>query len=459
MTPTLMMPALTSGTATPVHSAADPSCKSVAGLPAGLTDADAARITAAINATRAESTRTVYAHAWRGWERWCDSRGIAALPGDPLALCAYLSERAESGRAMATLDLSCTAIRHVHRTCGAEDPVAAETVRQVRLGLRRTYGSAPRRLARPLTVDEIRHIVEAVDRAKPIGIRDAAIILLGYASALRRSELVALTLADVEHKPAGLLLNVRHSKTDQGGHGQVVAVAHGRHAITDPVATLATWRAVRGGTPGPLFTRIRAGSVSLEPLSGNAVARMLRAHAEAAGLDGTRITAHSLRAGHATTAALAGVPLHRLAVGRIEHLSQYEHRALGGRQRLKHSEHRERHALGELDVVGHVRGGEQRLGQPLTDVLLTPPGGRAQPVKGLAGHHPHQERARVAYRGARVATDRVRPQPGVLHDVLGVGGRAEHLVGDGEEEPAVGDERVLGHGHVHDPTAVGWRAV
>ena len=153
----------------------------------------------------------------------------------------------------------------------------------------------------------------AIDSSTPIGIRDAAVILVGYASAMRRSELVALTLADVEHKPAGLLLSVRRSKTDQPGHGQVVAVAHGRHAATDPVAALAVWRAVRGETPGPLFTRTTARSVSLDPMSGTALARMLRTRAEAAGLDGTRITAHSLRAGHATTAALAGVPLHRIA--------------------------------------------------------------------------------------------------------------------------------------------------
>lgn len=93
----------------------------------------------------------------------------------------------------------------------------------------------------------------------------------------------------------------------------MVAVAHGRHALTDPVAALAAWRAVRGETPGALFTRISGSSVSLVPLSGHVVARRLRAHDEAAGLDGTRISAHSLRAGHATTAALAGVPLNRIA--------------------------------------------------------------------------------------------------------------------------------------------------
>ena len=131
-----------------VAAPARPSTVSPIDLPIGLTGIDADRIAAAIRAARTESTQTVYAHAWRVWERWCLARGIPALPGDPVALCAYLAERAESGIAMSTLDGACTAIRHVHRMCAADDPVAAEAVRQVRLGLRRTYGSAPRRLAR-----------------------------------------------------------------------------------------------------------------------------------------------------------------------------------------------------------------------------------------------------------------------------------------------------------------------
>lgn len=319
MTNTLMTLATTSATA------ATPALPPTAlrlGLPPGLTDDDADRIVEAIRNARTESTRTVYAGAWHRWERWCASRGIAALPGDPAALCAYLTELAQRGLVTGTLDGACTAIRHVHRMHGVADPVAPEAVRQVRLGLRRTYGTAPRRLARPLSVAEIRQVLEAIDRTTPIGIRDAAIILLGYASAMRRAEIVALTLRDVETKPAGLLLHVRKSKMDQEGHGQVVGVAHGSNAITDPVAALSAWQTRRGPEPGALFTRIWGTKVSLDPLSGHVVARMPRARAEAAGLDGTRITAHSLRAGHATTAALAGVPLNRIA-------AQTRHRDLG----------------------------------------------------------------------------------------------------------------------------------
>jgi hypothetical protein len=123
-------------------------------MPRGLTDADGERIAAAMAAARTESTRHVYAGVWSRWERWCAGRGVPVLPSDPLAVCAYLTEQAAQGRAMGTLDLICTVIRHVHRTCDLHNLTDALAVRQVRRGLRRTYGSAPRRLARPLSVEE-----------------------------------------------------------------------------------------------------------------------------------------------------------------------------------------------------------------------------------------------------------------------------------------------------------------
>jgi len=155
--------------------------------------------------------------------------------------------------------------------------------------------------------------VVRIDRTSALGARDAALILLGFASALRRSELAALTLADIEARPDGLLLTVRGSKTDPERRGQVVGVAHGLHTATDPVAALAAWTRLRGTTPGPLFTSMRGRRVTLTPISGHAVVKVLKTRAAAAGLATERITGHSLRAGHATTAAAAGASLDRIA--------------------------------------------------------------------------------------------------------------------------------------------------
>src|SRR6266545_4966909 len=173
-----------------------------------LTEDDAARIAAALAATHAENTRKVYAFAWDQWARWCRGRGIAAFPAAPSAVCAYLTERADQGVSLATID--------------------HDAVRRVRRGLRRIIGTTPRRPARPLSVADLRRIVAAIDRSTPAGLRDTAVILVGFAGALRRSELAALTMADLEAKPGGLLLHLRRSKTDQEARGQVVGIAHGR---------------------------------------------------------------------------------------------------------------------------------------------------------------------------------------------------------------------------------------
>jgi integrase len=222
------------------------------------------------------------------------------------------------------------------------DPVLTEGVRQVRRGLRRIIGAAPRRQARPLGTSEIRQIVEHVDRTTPLGARDAAIILVGYASAMRRSELAALTLAAIERKPGGVLLAIRRSKTDQHGQCQIVAVVHGQHASTDPIAALDTWLAHRGAEPGRLFTSLRNKTVTGQPISGEAISIVLRKRARAAGLAAERITAHSLRAGHATSAAVAGVALDRIAAQtRHKRLSTLIERYIRPAQALEYTSSRD----------------------------------------------------------------------------------------------------------------------
>jgi integrase len=115
---------------------------------------------------------------------------------------------------LATINAACSAIGHQHRLLGLPDPIDHDLVRRVRRGLRRLLGASLRRPARPLSVADLRQIIAAIDSHTPAGRRDAAIILLGFAGALRRSELAALTLADLEPKPGGLLLHLHRSKTD-----------------------------------------------------------------------------------------------------------------------------------------------------------------------------------------------------------------------------------------------------
>ena len=184
-------------------------------------------------------------------------------------------------------------------------------------------GVAPRRQAHPLTVSELAQIVARIDTDRAIGIRDRAVILLGYASAMRPGEISALDVEDLISKPTGILISVRRSKTDQDGRGQLVGVARGANRLTDPIRALDDWLKVRPAGPGALFTRVvYPRSTTTVRIGPRAVSRLVQQRAIAAGFDGIPVTGHSLRAGHATTAAANGAPIDRIA-------AQTRHRDLG----------------------------------------------------------------------------------------------------------------------------------
>jgi len=286
------------------------------GLPSGLTAVDQERVADALASSRSASTRLAYASAWRGWATWCAVRGASPLPASPELLAAYLAELSSAGRAVSTLDKVVAAIRAVHLDAGHDDPAGNRGVVRVRAGLRRTVGVAPRRQAHPVTTEEVRRIVGVIDPASLRGKRDAALILLGYAAALRRSEIVGLRVRDVAMKPAGLVLAIRRSKGDQDQGGQVIGVARGQHPETDPVTAVHAWISAARLTPvDPLFSLVARSDLRVVPrhLEGKQINRILSSRAADAGLADLQLSGHSLRAGHATTAAEHGVPADRLA--------------------------------------------------------------------------------------------------------------------------------------------------
>ncbi|GGO85999.1 recombinase [Nocardioides phosphati] len=286
-----------------------------------------ARIAAALEADVAPSTRKVYNSVWHQWTRWCDQRGIPALPASPESIAVYLTERAAAGARWGTLRLACSAIAYEHRCADLPNPMNDPTLRRIQRGLCRTLGTAAVRPAHPLTMEEVRRIVAGLDPTQLAPARDRALILFGYASALRSSELAALRYEDLTPETDGLLVTIRRSKTDPYGHGQVIGVAYGTHPQTDPIGALATWTRLRGlggfgradrrgrGTGhGWVFPQLTSSGAPLNrPLSPTGISRALQRRAADAGLGHLQISGHSLRAGHATTAASNGASLDRIA--------------------------------------------------------------------------------------------------------------------------------------------------
>jgi integrase len=257
-----------------------------------------------IRASKAENTLRGYQSDWRDFCAWCDAHGIGPLPATPETVASYIAEYAARLK-VGSLQRRLNAIAEAHKAVGLVSPTSAAMVRNTLKGIKRTLGTAAVQKAPTLTAD-IRAMVDATD-AGLIGARDRALILLGFAGAFRRSELVALDVSDLDFSRDGLTVTLRRSKTDQDGHGRKIGIPYGANPETCPVRTLQAWIEQAGLTDGSVFRSLnRHGQVQPGRLAAIDVARVVKKLAARAGLDAAKYAGHSLRAGHATSAAIAG---------------------------------------------------------------------------------------------------------------------------------------------------------
>ena len=250
------------------------------------------------------ATRRAYGTAWADFERWCQQQDFSPLPAAEPTVGLYLADRAAT-LTVATLNLRLSAIRARHRLAGHPLNGAHPAIRDVFVGIKRVKGSAPQAKA-PLLTEQLRAAVLALPETVK-GHRDRALLLLGFAAALRRAELVSLDVGDISFVDDGLILLLRRRKTDQEGEGTRIGVAHGANPLTCPVRAVSQWIAVGNVESGPLFRPVtKGGAVSVRRLSDRTVARLVKAAAAAIGADPNEFAGHSLRAGLATSAARAG---------------------------------------------------------------------------------------------------------------------------------------------------------
>jgi integrase len=269
-----------------------------------LSAADVAHVLHFAKAASAANTRVAYDVDWRAFVAWCAERDATPLPCPPGLLCAYLSSLAKTGLRPSTIGRRASGIGHVHRQHGFEPPTNAEAVKAVLRGIRRELGTA-RQTKTPATHDLITRMIAACPTDKLIGIRDRALLALGFAGAFRRSELVALDMADLIEVPDGLRIVIRRSKTDQEGAGQEVAIPRGHHIR--PVETLEAWLTAARISSGPLFRPVtQTGKVSEVALGDDGYVKAIKKRAAAAELDPAEFSGHSMRAGFLTSASEHG---------------------------------------------------------------------------------------------------------------------------------------------------------
>ncbi len=257
-----------------------------------------------IRASKAENTLRGYQSDWRAFCAWCDGHGVCPLPAAAETVAAYIAECAGHLKP-GSIQRRLNAVAEAHKAAGVESTTHNAIVRNTMKGIRRTLGTAQSRKTAVLT-DEIRTMLELADDGT-MGARDRALILLGFAGAFRRSELVGLDVEDCAFTRDGLTVTLRRSKTDQDGAGRKIGIPYGSNPETCPVRTIQAWVESAAISSGPLFRSLnRHGQVQPGGLSGIDVARVVKKLAQRAGLNSAKYAGHSLRAGHATSAAIAG---------------------------------------------------------------------------------------------------------------------------------------------------------
>lgn len=272
---------------------------------------DAALIEAAkeyAKEAKSKATRRAYKTDWNAFLSWCDDIGREPLPATADTIAAYIVHLDEQNRKPATIDRVLVSISQAHKLKGLESPTSSPAVRETLKGIKRARGTRQRR-AKPLTVQHIRRLVEAAQDT-PQGVRDRALLLVGFAGGFRRSELVSIDLEHIEESPAGLTITLPRAKTDQEGSGRLIGVPFGKYQnergefTTCPVRALHAWTAAANIKTGPIFRAVaKGGNVSPDRLSARTVDRIVKRLMEAAGYKTRGYSAHSLRSGLATAAA------------------------------------------------------------------------------------------------------------------------------------------------------------
>jgi integrase len=271
---------------------------------------------------KADGTWKVYDGHWARFQAFCNAQGFAAGPPTrPDDLADFIVHLREAGKAASSLTVAVAAVAHRNRMAACPSPADHPQVREVLAGARRlaAQAGAGRGKSDPLLPADLRSMVARVDPTKLGGLRDLALLSVGLAGGFRRDELAHLRFEDVRFDSSGMRVTLRRSKTDQEGRGHERRIALGDFVELCPVRNLQAWLAVAGIRSGPIFRPIVHGKVILEKaMSARRVDQIVREYSRAVArenpgaLSGKKFSAHSLRSGLCTSAALAGKPEHEI---------------------------------------------------------------------------------------------------------------------------------------------------
>lgn len=213
------------------------------------------------------------------------------MPAEPETISAYVANLADIGRSLSTIQNIVAAVGFMHGKVDTPNPVKHQHVRMTLARITRGLGIAPKYAKAPATVQVVSAMVANCDLGTLKGVWDRALLLTGFATAMRRSELAAHDVTDLQHSQGdGFRITIRRSKGDQDGNGQTVGLIEGQ--ALKPAGALRAWLDASQITSGRVFRSVAKGGKITDyvarngdMLSGQAIADVVKHYAAAAGFD------------------------------------------------------------------------------------------------------------------------------------------------------------------------------
>ena len=274
-----------------------------------------------LSVTKANHTIDAYESDWNDFCDWCRYHHQTSYPAKPETIVNYINDLADYAKA-STIRRRISAISENYNASWdhVENPCRAWIVKEALIGLTRLKGTVQKGKT-PIYWEEIEEMIHRMDLSSLQALRDRAVLLLGFMGAFRRSELAGLDVEDIRKYPQGIVVIIRHSKTDQTSAGQQIGIPYLSHSSMDCIHALQEWLTAAGITSGPLFRSfLKNGKVSSRRLSDKSINLIVKKYAASIGLNPEMYGAHSLRHGFATYAALQGVE-ERLIMKQTRHRS------------------------------------------------------------------------------------------------------------------------------------------
>lgn len=274
-----------------------------------------------LSVTKANHTIDAYESDWNDFCDWCRYHHQTSYPAKPETIVNYINDLADYAKA-STIRRRISAISENYNASGdhVKNPCRAWIVKEALIGLTRLKGTVQKGKT-PIYWEEIEEMIHRMDLSSLQALRDRAVLLLGFMGAFRRSELAGLDVEDIRKYPQGIVVTIRHSKTDQTSAGQQIGIPYLSHSSMDCIHALQEWLTAAGITSGPLFRSfLKNGKVSSRRLSDKSINLIVKKYAASIGLNPEMYGAHSLRHGFATYAALQGVE-ERLIMKQTRHRS------------------------------------------------------------------------------------------------------------------------------------------